>query len=64
MPSKHIEQKTWQKVQDATVKAVIQTKVSIKDTEMLKILILKGLSTISEDEIQQFAERKVKKESA
>lgn len=60
MPSKHIEQKTWQKVQDATVKAVIQTKVSIKDTEMLKLLILKGLSTITDEEIEKFAEKKAR----
>ncbi|MGL5343196.1 MAG: hypothetical protein ACRC9O_00775 [Plesiomonas sp.] len=58
MPSKHIEQRIWQKVQDATVKAVIQTKVSIKDTEILKLLIIKGLSTISEEEIKEFAEKK------
>ncbi|MCX2534989.1 hypothetical protein OQ486_16210 [Plesiomonas shigelloides] len=60
MPSKHIEQRTWKKVQDATVKAVIQTKVSIKETEMLKLLILKGLSTITEEEIQEFADKKSK----
>ncbi|AKO38829.1 repressor [[Haemophilus] ducreyi] len=51
MPSKHIDDMTWKKVQDETVKAVILTKTSLKDTEILKILIKKGLKHIQDEEV-------------
>lgn len=57
MPTKHIDDTTWRKVEKKTVDAVILTRESIKDTEMLRLLILKGLSSITEDEIKKFAER-------
>ncbi|AKO44291.1 repressor [[Haemophilus] ducreyi] len=50
MPSKHIDDMTWKKVQDETVKAVILTKTSLKDTEILKILIKKGLKHIQDED--------------
>ncbi|MCQ9122781.1 hypothetical protein [Rodentibacter caecimuris] len=58
MPSKHIDENTWKKVQDETVKAVIATKTSLKDTEVLKILIKKGLEHINEQDYINFAQRK------
>ena len=50
MTTKHIPDSTWRKVESVTVKAVIETKTSIKDTEMLNYLILKGLESINEDD--------------
>lgn len=43
MPTKHIDDRVWRQVEKKTVEAVVQTKMNIKDTEMLKWLILKGL---------------------
>lgn len=58
VPSKHIDDLTWKKVQEEHVKAVVLTKTSIKDTEILKILIRKGLESISENDYLHFANKK------
>lgn len=47
MPTKHIDEKTWRKVEQETVKAVVATKEPLKDTEVLKLLILKGLEVVT-----------------
>lgn len=53
MPTKHIDDATWRKVEKETVKAVIATQKSIKDTEVLRILINKGLEHIKEDDYRK-----------
>lgn len=58
MPSKHIDNFIWKQVQEEHVKAVILTKASIKDTDVLKLLIKKGLETISKDDYLQFLNKK------
>ncbi|AAP96249.1 repressor [[Haemophilus] ducreyi] len=60
MPSKHIDDMTWKKVQDETVKAVILTKTSLKDTEILKILIKKGLKHIQDEDYLEYIKSKNK----
>lgn len=50
MPTKHIDDVTWRKVEKEHVKAVVATQKSLKDTEILKILINKGLETIEESD--------------
>lgn len=51
MPSKHIDAELWEMVQAKTVEAVTYTKKPIKDTEMLKYLIINGLSHIKLEEL-------------
>lgn len=58
MPSKHIDDSTWRRVESETVKAVIATRTSLKDTEILKLLILKGLECITEDDYRQYLREK------
>lgn len=58
MPSKHIDDQTWRKVEKATVDAVVLTKVSLKDTEILKLLIKKGLESIQPDDYIELAKKK------
>ncbi|OGQ51879.1 MAG: repressor [Deltaproteobacteria bacterium RIFCSPLOWO2_02_FULL_53_8] len=58
MPTKHIDDETWRKVEKEAVKATIATKKSIKETEMLKWLILKGLEEITETDFQKIANAK------
>ncbi|OOR97660.1 hypothetical protein E5Q53_00415 [Haemophilus parahaemolyticus] len=60
MPSKHIDELTWKKVQDETVKAVILTRTSLKDTEVLKILIKKGLEHITDEDYMNYIQKKLK----
>lgn len=57
MPTKHIDEETWKKVERETVKAVIETQKSIKDTEMLRFLILKGLKYIEKEDYEKLAEK-------
>ena len=61
MPTKHIDDLTWKKVQEERVKAVVLTKMSIKDTEILKILIKKGLDNVTDDDYINFANKKESK---
>ncbi|MCO4202413.1 hypothetical protein M2R28_22475 [Aeromonas hydrophila] len=58
MPSKHIDDSTWRRVESETVKAVIATRASLKDTEILKLLILKGLECITEDDYRRYLKEK------
>lgn len=58
MPTKHIDDETWRKVEKEAVKATIATKKSIKETEMLKWLILKGLEEITEDDFEKMTRGK------
>ncbi len=58
MPTKHIDDETWRKVEKEAVKATIATKRSIKETEMLKWLILKGLEEITPDDFEQMLKKK------
>ncbi|WP_421319922.1 hypothetical protein [Aeromonas veronii] len=58
MPTKHIDDATWRKVESETVKAVVATKTSLKDTEVLKLLILKGLQEIKEADYVAYINKK------
>lgn len=58
MPSKHIDDLTWRKIQEETVKAVVLTKTSLKDTEILKILIQTGIANITDDDYIKLARKK------
>lgn len=57
MPTKHIDDVTWRKVEKKTVEAVIKTQQSIKDTEMLKWLINKGLENITEEDYRKLTSK-------
>lgn len=61
MPTKHIDTTTWRKVESETVRAVIATKTSLKDTEVLKLLILKGAQVITDEDYKAFAQKKEKR---
>lgn len=54
MPTKHIDDQVWRQVEKKTVEAVIKTKMPIKETEMLKWLIKKGLEEIGEEDYIRF----------
>ncbi|CAK0746132.1 conserved hypothetical protein [Gammaproteobacteria bacterium] len=52
MPTKHIDEKTWKKIQDLTVKAVIATQKPIKEGDVLHYVIRKGLEDITIEELK------------
>lgn len=54
MPTKHIDEATWRKVEKETVNAVTTTRAALKDTEVLKILILKGLENVTKEDYAEF----------
>ncbi|AXH73834.1 MAG: repressor [Inoviridae sp.] len=58
MPTKHIDDATWRKVESETVKAVTTPRAALKDTEVLKILILKGLQNVTEGDYIEFLKKK------
>ncbi|MCY1541506.1 hypothetical protein D9M68_772020 [compost metagenome] len=58
MPTKHIDDATWRKVEKETVKAVVQLQASVKDTEVLRWLILKGLEEMTPEDYQRFHKKK------
>ena len=47
MPTKHIEIELWQQVEAKTVETIIQSKVMVKETDILQEIIKKGLQHIS-----------------
>jgi len=52
MPTKHIDEETWKKVEKKMVDVVIETKRSIKEGKLLKQLILIGLKHYDEEQFQ------------
>jgi possible filamentous phage ctx rstr-like repressor len=58
MPTKHIETELWQQIEAKTVETIIQTKVMIKETDILQEIIRKGLQYISTEELRQYALQK------
>ncbi|CAH9054528.1 hypothetical protein PSEHALCIP103_01052 [Pseudoalteromonas haloplanktis] len=58
MPTKHIDDITWRKVEKEHVKAVIATQKSLKDTDILRILINKGLEVINENDYEKLIKKK------
>lgn len=52
MPTKHIDDETWKKIEIKTVQEVIKTETSIKETDMLRRLILIGLKHYDEEQFR------------
>lgn len=50
MPTKHIPDATWRKVEKEMVRAVVATQKPIKDTQVLNLLILKGIEAIKDED--------------
>lgn len=57
MPTKHIPDSTWRLVEKATVRAVVETKEPIKDTDILNLLIIKGLSVVEEEDFEKLVSK-------
>ncbi|WP_165090129.1 hypothetical protein [Neisseria yangbaofengii] len=60
MPSKHIQDKVWEEVKDEYVRAVVITKSGFKETEILNLLIKKGIESIKDEDYIKLAMEKKK----
>ena len=49
MPSKHIDEETWRKIEKKTVEEIVKTHKHIKETDMLKRLVLIGLKHFNDE---------------
>lgn len=58
MPSKHIKDDKWERIEKLTVKAVIQTRKSIKERDILDLVLQKGLDSIDEVDFDLIAKKK------
>ena len=58
MPSKHIPESTWRKVEKEMVKLVVELQEPIKDTQVLNWLILKGLETVEMEDYKKYIKNK------
>jgi hypothetical protein len=54
MPTKHINDIQWRKIEKETVRAVTTLGIPVKDTKMLEWIIEKGLKSITEDDYRKF----------
>ncbi len=53
MPTKHIDENVWRKVEKETMKAIFELKKPIKETTMLKWLIIKGLEEMKAEDYKK-----------
>lgn len=60
MPTKHIDDITWRKVEKELVKAVVSTQTSIKDVDILRILINVGIKNIDKSDYKELVKSKGK----
>ena len=58
MATKHIKDSTWRKVEEKTVKAVIETRTNIKEAEMLDFLIRLGLERFEKEDFEKVKQKK------
>ena len=63
MPSKHIQEPTWEKVKEQFIHAIVTTKAGFKETEILNLLILKGIENITDEDYIRAASQKPKCDS-
>ena len=52
MPTKHIDNEIWKKIQEWTVYAVIETKKPIKEAQILEFLINKGIKNSKKEDLK------------
>ena len=55
MPTRHISDKTWRLVEKETVKAVIATQKPIRASQVLEMLIKKGIKKATEEDYKNIS---------
>lgn len=57
MPTKHIPDAIWRKVEKELVKAVVATQRPVKESEIIELLLKKGLENVTENDYQQISKK-------
>ena len=52
MPVKHIPEAIWRKVEKELVKAVIETKKPVKESQILEVILKVGIKNITKKRVQ------------
>ena len=60
MPTKNIAEPIWKEVQNRTIKTISNTKIMVKDTDLLQVILRKGLETITDQELETYVKNKFK----
>lgn len=58
MPTKHIDDVTWRKIEKEVVRAVMATAKPFKEGEVLRLILLKGIEKMTEEDYKEAAKRK------
>ncbi|SMB82310.1 hypothetical protein SAMN05660772_02048 [Pasteurella testudinis DSM 23072] len=61
MPTKYINENAWKKIEELTLSTIIQTKFMLKETEILQVVIEKGLQQLSDDDLLQYVNENKKR---
>ncbi|MGR3807801.1 hypothetical protein [Pasteurella testudinis] len=61
MPTKYINENAWKKIEELTLSTIIQTKFMLKETEVLQVVIEKGLQQLSDDDLLQYVNENKKR---
>lgn len=61
MPSKFIPDDVWERSEAILVEAVVETKQSFKDADILRLLIELGIEKVTKEDYRNFADKKKKK---
>jgi hypothetical protein len=57
MPVKHIPEAIWRRVEKELVKAVVATQMPVKESEIIELLLKKGLENIKESDYKTIREK-------
>lgn len=57
MPTKHIPENTWKKVEKELVRAVVATQEPLKEGEVLNLLILKGIEVVKDADYKRLRKK-------
>jgi len=60
MPTKHINDKTYEAVKKEAYKAALICGENIKESDILNLLILKGIKVVSKEDYERYC-REIKK---
>lgn len=53
MPSKHIKESTWMRVEKLRINAIIETKQNIKERDILELILSKGIKETTIDDLRR-----------
>lgn len=54
MPTKHIDNELWKKIQEKHIEVVTETKMSLNDTDILKTVIKRGLEVVKNEDFLKY----------